>query len=268
MYYSCNFKQLLNLTRTKINPHDRHHPTTIKFLKDLTKNNDRDWFNAHKPAYLEAYQNMSTFIDRLIIEMNKHDELETVSGKKSLYRIYNDVRFSHDKSPYNPRFACSLQRATKLKRGGYYFSLKPGNTFIGCGFFAPNPPDLLRIRTDISSNYQRWNKLLNSKTIITNFGALTGHTLTTVPRGAGLHTLNNNFTNKNGCIRAHMKAYERIQDTHYSSQIVPTYSSHNTRPWKLWCFFCTSHNGPKNHTKTVFRGFLDVMMHPTNFSTF
>ena len=158
-------------------------PSTIKFLKDLEKHNDRDWFAAHKASYTAAQQNMCAFIDQLIIEMNKHDELDNESGKQSLFRIYNDVRFSKDKSPYKPRFAFSLRRSTKFKRGGYYFSLKPGNTFLGCGFFNPNAPDLLRIRTDIDYNYDRWNKLLKTKSIVSNYEPLAGSTVATAPRG-------------------------------------------------------------------------------------
>ena len=159
------------------------HPSTLKFLKDLAKHNDREWFAAHKPAYITAQQNMCNFIDKLIIEMNKHDELDNVSGKKSLYRIYNDVRFSKDKSPYNPRFAFSLSRATKLRRGGDYLSIKPGHSFLGCGFFSPNPADLSRIRQDISSGYEQWNKILKAKGIVSNFGTLAGDTVSTAPRG-------------------------------------------------------------------------------------
>ena len=159
------------------------NPTSLKFLKDVSKNNNRDWFNAHKETYLDAQQNLCDFIDALIVEMNKHDELNNVSGKKSLYRIYNDVRFSKDKSPYNPRFAFSLQRATKLRRGGYYLCIKPGKSYLGCGFFSPNPADLYRIRLDISHNYKQWNKLLKSKNIVQNFGALSGEKVSTAPRG-------------------------------------------------------------------------------------
>jgi uncharacterized protein (TIGR02453 family) len=126
---------------------------------------------------------MSGFIDQLIIEMNRHDELDNVSGKKSLYRIYNDVRFSKDKSPYKARFAFSLSRATKFKRGGYYMSIKPGASFLGCGFFSPNSADLNRLHLDISDNYGQWTKILNSKNIKLNFGALGGEKVLTAPRG-------------------------------------------------------------------------------------
>jgi uncharacterized protein (TIGR02453 family) len=159
------------------------HPSTLKFLKELAKHNDRDWFTARKQSYLDAQENVCCFIDELIIEMNKHDQLDHTSGKKSLYRIYNDVRFSKDKSPYNVRFAFSLSRATKLRRGGYYVIIKPGASYLSCGFFAPNPADLSRIRADISQNYGQWNKILRSKTIASNFDPLAGDQVTTAPRG-------------------------------------------------------------------------------------
>lgn len=157
--------------------------STIKFLKELSVNNNREWFNENKSRYQDAYQNLSLFVDGLIKEMNKHDVIENESGKKSLYRIYNDVRFSKDKSPYNPRFAFSLQRASKLRRGGYYLNIKPGNCFLACGFFFPNPEDLKRIRMDIERNPEKWKKLLKFKSIKDNFGDLTGEQVATVPRG-------------------------------------------------------------------------------------
>ncbi len=157
--------------------------STLKFLKDLAKHNERDWFNAHKQLYVNAQENMIAFVDALMKEMNKHDELEDVSAKSNLYRIYSDVRFKKDKSPYNPRFAFSLQRATKLKRGGYFFCLKPGASYLACGFFGPNAADLARIRTDISYNYADWNRILNAKAFKQHFGGLTGEKVLTTPRG-------------------------------------------------------------------------------------
>jgi uncharacterized protein (TIGR02453 family) len=161
----------------------RINKTTFQFLRALSRNNQRDWFNDHKDEYINSYENLIEFVDSLILEMNNHDELENESGKKSLFRIYKDVRFSKDKAPYNPRFAFSFQRATKYKRGGYYANIKPGGTFIACGFFGPNPEDLRRIRLDIAANYRQWNKLLKSKWIARNFGELSGEKLNTKPNG-------------------------------------------------------------------------------------
>jgi uncharacterized protein (TIGR02453 family) len=158
-------------------------PESFGFLKTLEANNNRDWFAANKDAYLTAQNNIAACVDHLILLMNDHDHLENKSGKKSLYRIYNDVRFSKDKTPYGARFAFSLRRATPYKRGGYYTHLKPGSSYLACGFFAPNPADLKRIRTDIVYNHQDWRKILDSKLFKKNFDVLLGNLVPTVPRG-------------------------------------------------------------------------------------
>src|SRR5687767_5988973 len=93
--------------------------STLDFLKTLARNNDREWFQKNKNRYTDSLTNVSSWLDELIAEMNKHDRIQTKSGKESLYRIYNDVRFSADKSPYNPRFAGHLKRVKPFLRGGY-----------------------------------------------------------------------------------------------------------------------------------------------------
>lgn len=157
--------------------------SSLTFLTKLSENNNRDWFNANKNLYVAAFDNVCSFVDGLIFKMNKHDELESVSGKKSLFRIYNDVRFSKDKAPYNCRFAFNLQRATKFKRGGYYMLIKPGSCYLGCGFFSPNSEDLKTIREDIVMNHEEWREILNSKEIKDNFGEMQGDKVASVPRG-------------------------------------------------------------------------------------
>jgi uncharacterized protein (TIGR02453 family) len=156
---------------------------SFDFLKDLAKNNNRDWFNTHKDRYLEAQGNIAAFADALIAEMNRHDHLETVSGKKCMFRIYKDVRFSKEKVPYNKHWSGSLKRATKKRRGGYYFRIEPGNSRVVGGFFGPDPGDMKRIRQDIDANYDDWNKLLSHPTLIKTFGQLAGEQLGSAPRG-------------------------------------------------------------------------------------
>lgn len=157
--------------------------STLDFLKSLSKNNNRDWFNSNKSRYHGALENTVTFFDALIERMNLHDQIETPSGKKALYRIYNDVRFAKDNTPYNPRFAGHLKRRKPALRGGYYLWIKPGASRIGCGFTYPNPDDLKRIRMDILDNHKEWNTLLRSKAIRANFGEMLGDQVKTVPRG-------------------------------------------------------------------------------------
>jgi uncharacterized protein (TIGR02453 family) len=158
---------------------------TLQFLKQLAQNNNREWFQDHKNKFLDAQENMGLFVDQLIVLMNRHDTIENVSGKKSLYRIYSDVRFKKDKSPYQKHFAFGLRRATKQKRGGYFMKIQPGSSYLACGFFAPNPEDLYRIRKDIEWNNTGWTKVLNDKKIKKNFGTLQGQQLATAPRGFG-----------------------------------------------------------------------------------
>ncbi|HEY0742771.1 MAG TPA: DUF2461 domain-containing protein [Chryseosolibacter sp.] len=157
--------------------------STLLFLKKLASNNNREWFADHKVEYEKAKLNVESFIDALIARMNRHDDIETPSAKKSLYRIYNDVRFSTEKSPYNPRFAGYLRRRKPMLRGGYYYWIKPGGSRVGCGFVYPNGEDLQRIREDISSNYEYWKKLVNAKQVSATFGEMLGDQVKTAPRG-------------------------------------------------------------------------------------
>ena len=156
---------------------------SIDFLADLSKNNNRDWFNKYKDRYIEANSNVIAFADALLIEMNKHDKIETASGKGSVFRIYKDVRFSKDKIPYNTHWSGSFKRATKKLRGGYYFRIEPGNSFLAGGFWGPDSNDMKRIRQDIDTNYKAWEKLFADKILAETFGKIIGEQLGSAPRG-------------------------------------------------------------------------------------
>ncbi len=153
------------------------------FLKALEKNNNREWFNENKTTYEQCHLEVIAFADALLSEMKKHDNIETSSGKRSLMRIYRDVRFSKDKSPYKTNWGGSFTRATKLLRGGYYYHIQPGDCFLGGGFWGPNADDLLRIRKDIAANPNELRKIINSKSFKDTFGELKGDQLKTAPKG-------------------------------------------------------------------------------------
>ena len=156
----------------------------LDFIVKLSANNDRDWFNAHKADYIAQHENIIAFADELLAKMNEHDNIETVSGKKSLYRIYRDVRFSKDKSPYKTHWSGGFKRATKHLRGGYYFHIQPGNnSFVGGGFWGPNKDDLLRIREDIAADADEMRSIITSKDFVNTFGTLDGEQLKTAPKG-------------------------------------------------------------------------------------
>lgn len=157
--------------------------SAFKFLETLVQNNNRDWFNAHKDEFLEERAYIENFADLLLAELNSHDLIETPSGKKSLYRIYRDTRFSADKTPYKQWWSGSFKRATKQRRGGYYFHIEPGNNFVIGGFRNPNTGDLKRIREEISYDPIPLRQILSADTFITTFGTLQGEQLKTTPQG-------------------------------------------------------------------------------------
>lgn len=157
--------------------------SSFDFLNQLADNNNRDWFNEHKPWYQEEHQNACDFAEALLQGLKEHDEITTLSGKKSLMRVYRDVRFSKDKSPYNPRWAGSFNRQKPQLRGGYYFHLKPGRTVIGGGFYGPAPEDLKLIRDQIAQDDQPLRDVLNDADFKKVFGGLQGDQVKTAPKG-------------------------------------------------------------------------------------
>lgn len=156
---------------------------TIDFLKELNHHNNREWFQENKYKYELAHENMVGFASLLLMEMNKHDDIETPTGKKSLHRIYRDVRFSKDKTPYKTYFSGSFSRATELLRGGYYFQVEPGNSFAGGGFWGPSKEDLQLIREHIAQDDTPIRTVINSNAFKSTFGKLEGETLKTSPKG-------------------------------------------------------------------------------------
>ena len=153
------------------------------FLGALKEHNNREWFEEHKPVYQEALGMVEAFADELLLQMNTHDVIETPSGKASMYRIYRDIRFSKDKTPYKTHWSGHFKRATKYRRGGYYYQLEPGATFMAGGFWNPNPEDLKRIREDIAFDPSPLNDILGDRKFKAAFGQLKGEQLKTVPKG-------------------------------------------------------------------------------------
>ncbi|MFZ1677463.1 MAG: DUF2461 domain-containing protein [Saprospiraceae bacterium] len=153
--------------------------TTMKFLKDLAKNNDRDWFLKHKDQYEAALENVKNFKDEVVKGLNKKDVIE--DGR--VFRIYRDVRFSKDKAPYKNNLGTHFTRATKARRGGYYLHLEPGKSFVGGGFWAPEPSDLKRIRDEFSHDDKTIRKITSQKKFVEYFGQIDGDELKTAPSG-------------------------------------------------------------------------------------
>tara|TARA_R110002111_G_scaffold214522_1_gene277448 strand:+ start:691 stop:1374 length:684 start_codon:yes stop_codon:yes gene_type:complete len=156
---------------------------TFNFLTDLAQNNNRDWFTENKPRYEKSHKEMYTFAESIITKLNEFDSISTPSGKKSMYRIYRDVRFSKNKDPYKTNRSGSFAREGAERRGGYYFSISPGETIIGGGFYQPNTEDLNLLRKQLEMDATPLRKVLEDKNFKKYYGKLLGEQLKTAPRG-------------------------------------------------------------------------------------
>ena len=154
--------------------------TTLQFLEELKTNNNREWFNENKPRFQEVQQATKLFYEEIKQGLLKNDEID----RFKLFRIYRDVRFSKDKTPYKPHFAGSFSRSGKRLRGGYYLRIRPGETFLAGGFWVPNKEDLFRIRKEFELDDQEIRAILKAPDFKKVFGGeLEGEELKTAPKG-------------------------------------------------------------------------------------
>lgn len=154
--------------------------STFQFLKDLKDNNNRDWFAEHKPTFTKAQTNAKDFYAAIQQNLEKHDEID----KFKLFRIYRDVRFSKDKTPYKPHFAGSFSRKGAHLRGGYYLRIRPGESFLAGGFWEPNKEDLFRIRKEFELDDSEIRAVITDSNFKKYFGgSLQGDELKTAPKG-------------------------------------------------------------------------------------
>jgi uncharacterized protein (TIGR02453 family) len=149
-------------------------PSTIKFLKDLKKNNNKPWFDAHRPQYETAKQDFAEFIQLLIDRQGTKDNtIASLKAKECMFRINRDVRFAKDKSPYKSNFGASIIKGGKKSIfAGYYFHCEPGQSFAGGGMYIPTPEDLKKIRQEIDYNLVDFKKIIGSKKFKAIFGDL------------------------------------------------------------------------------------------------
>lgn len=154
--------------------------SALEFLKQLKKNNNREWFDERKSRFKEEEQQMKLFYKTVESLLLQHDSII----KTKAYRIYRDVRFSKDKTPYKKHFAASFTRKKPELRGGYYLHIQPGNkSFLGVGFWNPEKDDLHRIRKEIEIDATEMRAILSGKKLQKHWGEIEGKRLKTSPRG-------------------------------------------------------------------------------------
>ena len=135
--------------------------TIINFLKDLEQNNNREWFQANKVHYDTAKAEFETFINSLIPAIAKFDDsVKLITAKECIFRIFRDVRFAKDKSPYKTNFGAFIAKGGRKNHGpGYYFHLQPGECFLSGGVWMPSPDIMKKIRQEIFDKLARKNAI-------------------------------------------------------------------------------------------------------------
>jgi uncharacterized protein (TIGR02453 family) len=163
--------------------------STIKFLKDLKKNNNKPWFDAHRKEYEAGKIDFANFIQQVIDLHGKKDpSIKNLVAKDCMFRINRDVRFSKDKSPYKTNFGASINKGGRkaFNSAGYYFHLEPSASFLGGGIYMPMPDDLKKVRQEIDYNFSEFKKIITAKKFKNVYGDLSkdaGFMLSRVPKG-------------------------------------------------------------------------------------
>ncbi|HNX66259.1 MAG TPA: DUF2461 domain-containing protein [Bacteroidales bacterium] len=154
----------------------------FRFLTELDQNNNREWFNANKDWYLRSKETYESFVGEIINGLSSFDpEIAGVQVKDSVFRIYRDVRFSTDKSPYKTHMGAFIARGGKMSaRGGYYVHIEPGGSLFAGGIWCPDAALLKALRQDIFANVDEFTALLNDPEFSHHF-SMDGEKLKKVP---------------------------------------------------------------------------------------
>ena len=198
--------------------------TVFSFLKKLEANNNRDWFEKNKPAYLKAKEEFEVFAQEIINGIAKFDKKISLDmkAKDCTFRIYKDVRFSKDKTPYKNNMGASINPGGKKSlTAGYYFHLEPEGSFLAGGVYMPEPETLAAIRQEIDYNSAPLLKILKSASFEKYFTGLEDEgALKTAPKGYDKeHPLIDLLRNRH-FIASHAFTNKQVLDKNAAKEIV------------------------------------------------
>src|SRR5436190_23189252 len=146
---------------------------SLQFLRGLARHNAKPWFEAHRAEYeTEVQQPMRALIEDMDVRFTRFAPEMTGDPKRSMFRIYRDIRFSKDKSPYKTHAACWFRHrdadhrvGSEAEEGsaGFYFHIAPGGSFVGAGIWMPPRPLLNRLRDAIAEHAAAFERVVRDK---------------------------------------------------------------------------------------------------------
>lgn len=162
--------------------------STLQFLKNLKKNNNKPWFDANRPLYEAAKKDVEAFVNAVIAKLAKTDEsIGHLQAKECMFRINRDVRFSKNKEPYKTNFGAFINKGGKKSMlAGYYVHIEPGQAFVGGGLYMPEAAVLKNVRQEIDYNFVAFKKIINAAGFKKTYGTLSADkefTLVRPPKG-------------------------------------------------------------------------------------
>lgn len=161
--------------------------STLAFLDQLARNNNKPWFEKNKDAYTTEKEDFEQFVTTVLAGLSALDPaFKQLTAKDCVMRIYRDVRFSKDKSPYKLNFGAGFSSGGKKFPGaGYYLHVEPGKCFAGGGIWQPEGPMLKAIRQEIDYGFDEFKKIVEAKEFRKKFAQIDGDKLVKVPMGYG-----------------------------------------------------------------------------------
>jgi uncharacterized protein (TIGR02453 family) len=160
--------------------------TTLKFLKELAENNNKPWFDENRDNYAKAKTDFEVFVQTLLGLLSKLEpDLGNQQAKNCIFRIFRDVRFAKDKSPYKPNFGAYFSKGgKKANAAGYYIHVQPGGKcFLAGGVWMPEASVLKGIRQEIDYNFEAFSTIIHQKNFKKLFPKIDGEALKTIPQG-------------------------------------------------------------------------------------
>jgi uncharacterized protein (TIGR02453 family) len=156
---------------------------TFHFLNQIKINNNKPWFEKNRPLYEKARMEYQVFIAKLLEGIGKMEAIPEKDPAKYIQRIYRDIRFSKDKTPYKSFFSSIVDRGPENRKCPLYIQIQPGRSMMGGGIWDPSPETLKKIRQEIDYNSVGLKKVIHSKKFLKYFGKISGAKLARHPKG-------------------------------------------------------------------------------------
>ncbi|MEQ9302431.1 MAG: DUF2461 domain-containing protein [Marinoscillum sp.] len=158
---------------------------SLEFLEQLAENNTKEWMDTNKSWYQECRKEFIYFVDELLSQMQAFEPgVAGLEGRKCIFRINRDIRFSNDKRPYKINFGVAISEGGKHSENpSYYFHLQPGQNFVGGGIYMPAGDILRKIRQEVDYNPEELKRIVEEHDFKKVFGVIRGEKLKTAPKG-------------------------------------------------------------------------------------